>query len=80
MFCLPNNSTNLGYSLSGSIINISAFGTLKAIETILFFAVKLLTERDSLKIKIIPFNSSFLSSIILFFFLYFHYNKYHFHD
>ena len=62
----PNDSISLGYSLSGSMIIISAFGSLSVIETISFFAVKDLPEPDTPKIKELPFNNSLLSAIIIF--------------
>ena len=64
--CPPKLSTNLGYSLSGSIIIISALGSLKAIETISFLAVNDLPDPDTPKIKELPFNNSLLSAIIIF--------------
>ena len=56
----PRDSTNLGYSLSGSIISISAFGSRSAIDTISFFAVNDLPLPDTPNINELPFNNSFL--------------------
>ena len=53
--CPPRVSINLGYSRSGSIIIMSAFESLKAIETISFFAVSDLPLPDTPKIKELPF-------------------------